>query len=128
MKIPLKWWKGCVLYYLPTCVGRSNTRKDYEVDAEVQLPFGGGMYQVWISCDRVIEKFVVSKQITNDNGSESVVSSDSNYIILFMLLLVAEYCLMAICHTHTHSTSKSFVSWMLPTHWWLCNCNMYFSL
>lgn len=49
---------------------------------------------------RVIEKFVVSKQITNDNGSESVVNSDDYYIIVFMLLLVAEYCLMVICHTH----------------------------
>jgi len=52
------------------------------------------------TCDRVIEKFVVTKQITYDNGSESIVSSDNYCIIVCMLLfLVAEYCLMAICHT-----------------------------
>lgn len=41
----------------------------------------------------------ISKQITNDYGCEYVVSSDSNYIIVSMLLLVAQYCLMPICQT-----------------------------
>lgn len=35
--------EGLFLYYFLTCVSRSNTGKDDEVDAKGQLPFGGGM-------------------------------------------------------------------------------------